>query len=96
MTDDELKRLLRENLEISRENFKILKKMNRARVFGRVFWAIKWVLIIGFSYGAYVYIEPYFKNLLGTFSNLTSEVNEIKKAADAPLDFLKKIPGFGN
>lgn len=94
MTDEELKRLLRENLEISRENFKILKKMNRARVFGNVFWVVKWVLIIGFSYGAYVYIEPYFKNLLGTFSNLTSEVNEIKKITDTPIDFLKKIPGL--
>ena len=92
--DEELKSLLKENLEISRENLKILKKMNRARIFGSVFWAIKWIVIIGLSYGAYVYIEPYFKSLLGTVSNLTSEVNEIKKITDTPLNFLKNIPGF--
>ena len=94
--DEELKSLLKENLEISRENLKILKKMNRARIFGSVFWVIKWVVIIGLSYGAYVYIEPYFRSFLGIVGSLTSEVNEIKKITDTPMDFLKKIPSFGN
>lgn len=92
--DDELKSLLKENLEISRENLKILRKMNRARVFGGVFWVVKWIVIIGLSYGAYVYIEPYFRGFLGTIGGLTSGINEIKKTTDAPMDFFKNIPKF--
>jgi hypothetical protein len=83
MLDEELKELLRENLETSQESLKILKKINRGRVFGNILWALKWIIIIGLSFGLYLYIEPYIKGLIDTINNLTGGVGGIKN-----------IPGF--
>jgi uncharacterized membrane protein len=68
---DDLKKLLEENLQVSRESLSILKKIQRARTFGMVFKVIKWVIIIGLSIGLYYYIEPYVKNYIDIFENLS-------------------------
>lgn len=65
MADDELKQLLKRNIEASEESLKILKKINRARVFGNIYTFFKWLIIIGISVGAYYYIEPYIGQLTG-------------------------------
>ena len=41
MADEELKVLLRENIEVSKESLKILKKINRGRIFGNVCMTLK-------------------------------------------------------
>ena len=96
MPDEELKVLLRENIEVSKESLKILKKINRARIFGNVFTALKWTLIIGISLGAYYYIEPFLSKYLDFMKGLTSGVENIGKisnnvnSATSP-DLLKKL-----
>ena len=99
MADEELKVLLRENIEVSKENLKILKKINRARIFGNIFSALKWTLIIGISLGAYYYIEPFFSKYLETIKDLTSGVENVGQisnnvnSATSP-DLLKKLQGL--
>ena len=51
MLEEELKVLLRENIEVSKESPKILKKINRGRIFGNVFTTLKWTLVIAFLSG---------------------------------------------
>ncbi|MBI4692310.1 MAG: hypothetical protein HY773_02645 [Candidatus Terrybacteria bacterium] len=70
MPDEELKQLLKKNLEISEESLRILKKMNRAAVIGRILRFFKWMIIIGISVGAFYYIEPYIGQLADLLKQL--------------------------
>ena len=96
MPDEELKVLLRENIELSKESLKILKKINRGRIFGSIFSALKWTLIIGISFGTFYYIEPFFSQYLDTIKGLTSgvenmgEISDNANSATSP-DLLKKL-----
>lgn len=96
MADEELKILLRENIEVSKESLKILKKINRGRIFGNIFSALKWMLIVGVSFGTFYYINPYLTKYLDLIVGLTSGVEDVGKisnninSAVSP-DLLKKI-----
>jgi len=95
--DEYEKELMRKNLEVSQESLKILKKMNRARLVGRVFHALKWLVIIGISLGSYYYIEPYLRPIINTFSGAASGVERVGPTGEAinpnslPPDLLDKL-----
>lgn len=63
MVDEGIKQLLRENLEVSQESLKILKKINRDRILSNIFNIVKWAIIIGVSVGAYYYFQPYLEQM---------------------------------
>lgn len=95
MNESEIKKLLRENLELSQENNRLLRKMNRARIFGTVFWALKWVVIIGLSYGAYVYIQPYIESVLSLTESISGGVNKINNVDESlPINLIEKFKNF--
>lgn len=54
---------MRENLEVSQESLKILKKINRDRILSNIFNIVKWAIIIGVSVGAYYYFQPYLEQM---------------------------------
>lgn len=64
MADEEIKQLLLKNLETSQESLKILKKINRGRIVGNFFSFLKWLIIIGASFGIYYYFQPYMNQAL--------------------------------
>lgn len=70
--DEELKNLLKRNLEASEESLRILKKLNRARIADNIYWIVKWVVIIGLSFGAYYYIEPFIKKYMDLVGSISS------------------------
>lgn len=101
MIDPELKELLQKNLEASEESLGILKKMRRAQFYGGVVTFIKWALIIGISYGAYVYIEPYLNKMLDMYTQINETVSGVQKAGNSinsvtasSTDILKKLEGL--
>ena len=59
--NSEEKELLERTLKISEENNKILKSMRRVGRLGVAFKIFYWLVIIGFGFGAYYFIEPYVK-----------------------------------
>ncbi len=74
------KNLLEETAKVTQENNKILHKMERALWFSRFFTFIKVVLILGFTLGAYYYIQPYidtFLNIYGSFGDSLQNINSI-------------------
>ncbi len=87
--DKQLKDLLKKNIEVSEESLSILKKMHRAAVTARVFWVLKWLIIIGASIGAYYYLEPYLQNFIKTLNSINTGLGEIKQTTDN--NFLEKI-----
>jgi len=61
--DEEVKNLLKENLEISKKNLKILEEINRARKIGFILKTVYWTVIILVGIAAYYYVQPYFASL---------------------------------
>jgi len=70
MDDEQIKKLLKQNLAISKESLKILKKMHRTQVLGRLFKIIYWAIIIGGIFGAYYYLQPFVSNFIETWQSV--------------------------
>ncbi|PIR69648.1 MAG: hypothetical protein COU47_01955 [Candidatus Niyogibacteria bacterium CG10_big_fil_rev_8_21_14_0_10_46_36] len=80
MDDKELKKLLEENLKVSRESLKILKALNRARLWGRFFFFVKWGLVIALLVIGFIKVQPYleaFSSNVARLSELLSQFNAI-------------------
>ncbi len=68
--DPEDKKIIRENLEIARENRKVLKKMRRGQFLGNIVRIFYWIIIIGASFGAYYFLQPYIDKIKDLFSQI--------------------------
>lgn len=65
--DPEMRRLLQNIAANTEENNELLKKMHRAMVWGRIFKAIYWLLILAFAIGSFYLIQPYIQAAAGFF-----------------------------
>ena len=81
--DEELKELLEENLEVSKENNEILSKIWSDVKWKRITKFIYWLIIIGLALGAYYYVQPIiegFSQGYGSVGNgISSLVENIKR-----------------
>ncbi|GIW67256.1 MAG: hypothetical protein KatS3mg096_124 [Candidatus Parcubacteria bacterium] len=71
--DEEIKQLLKENLEVSKESLRILKSINRARKISFFFRILYWLVIVLIIYYSYQLVQPYlssFKQSLEILKNL--------------------------
>ena len=73
------KNLLEETAEMTQENNRILRKMERALWFSRLFSFVKIVFILGVTLGAYYYIQPYIETILGIYGNGVLDSSSIEK-----------------
>lgn len=92
MTPEE-KELLRETAELTKENHKILKSMQRNARIASFFRAIYWIFIIGSAVGAYYFIQPYIEALGSSYSSLKdnlSNISELTTKLPALPDWLNK------
>jgi hypothetical protein len=71
--DPETKQLLKENVELSRSNNEMLKKVVRYQKWNQIYRAVYWGIIIFSSVGAYYFIQPYLSGLL----NVSGDVSNI-------------------
>ncbi len=103
--DSEDKQIIRENLEITQENNKMLRKMRRSLWIGNVTRILYWVIIIGASLGAYYYLQPYIDSAKETLGQIQSGVGAVSdgvttttqtttNAIESVLDFGKNILPF--
>jgi len=94
---EQIKKLLKRNLEVSEESFKILKKMHKAQVWGRIMRISKWVLILSLAFGTYYYIQPYMENFWGTVNEIVHSISSLREASqsvkDLPPDVFGEIKG---
>jgi hypothetical protein len=75
--DQEVKNLLEENIRISKENNVLLLKIRSTQRWAQIIRIFYWVAIIGVSYGAFYFIQPYLGNLLNIYTGGVSGVNNI-------------------
>lgn len=73
--DTDTKALLEESIELSRENNKILKKMQRTLFWGRVFKIAYWMVIIGSMVGAYYFLQPFFDKIIALYNGVIKTFN---------------------
>ena len=62
---DDIKDLLKKNLEVSERTLQLVEKMHRAALWARFFSLVKWAIIIGASVWGYLALQPYLEKLLG-------------------------------
>jgi hypothetical protein len=72
------KELLEKTYELAKENNHILRGMKRSGRWSAIFRIFYWILIIGASLGAYVYVQPYINPLLNTYKNIQGEIGNVK------------------
>ena len=77
-------------LEIVEDNNKILRGMRRSNRLSNIFRAFYWFLIIGVSIGAFYFIQPYIDAITGTYSDLQSNLNNVKSVTSNIQDLIKK------
>lgn len=76
MEKEELKTLIEANLELSKENNKLLRKIRGIQKRGALLTYARWFLVIAVAFGAYYYIQPYlakvtqFYNSIPNFGNI--------------------------
>ncbi|MFA7191696.1 MAG: hypothetical protein WC089_00130 [Candidatus Paceibacterota bacterium] len=68
MEDPQIKKLLEENLELAKENNELLKKVRNTQKLAQIYRIVYWVVIIGASYGAYYFVQPYIGGILDVYS----------------------------
>ena len=77
MDEDELRKLLRQNLEVSRETLSYVKSVHRSFVWRRFFGLIKWGLIIGFTIFGFMQLQPYLDSLSKILETISGAVSEL-------------------
>jgi len=87
------RKLLEDLNELVRENNKLLKKMHRASVWGRIFRLVYWVIIIGVMLGTYYYLQPFVDGLLTAYQTLISGVESIQDVGSSLPDLRSVLPG---
>ena len=88
MTPEE-KALLESTHELAEENNKILLSMRRSNRISMAMRITYWVLIIGFSFGAYYLIQPYITMLGGAYGLNPNTLNSAQDSANSLRDLLK-------
>ena len=66
--DSEIKELLKANLELSKENNEMLRKVRRVQKRAYAAKIAYWVIVLLLTLGAYYYIQPYIQKVTD-FSN---------------------------
>lgn len=72
--DEEIKNLLKENLEISKESLKILKEFKREKQIAFIFKVIYWMIILILLVNLYNFLKPY----IDKFQNLWQVIEKIQ------------------
>lgn len=68
--DEEIKKLLEENLIYSKENYKYAKSIKRMLMFDQVMSVVKIVLVVVPLIWGVLYLAPYLKQVTGMYSEL--------------------------
>ena len=100
---DQLKtstQLMQENLELARENNKILKGMRRSQRFGLIFKVVFWLVILGAPVLLYYYFfAPYIEQILGIYTEIqggaeaVQNINAITPRSFPGSEFIDNILG---
>lgn len=88
MDEDMLEDLVKENIRLTRENNKLLKKIRRGNIFGTLFRIVLFLTIIGVPFFIYrYYVEDYVTEVKDAYSELREDITNLKKTIPDRLSF---------
>lgn len=93
MTPDE-KSLLERTAALAAENNSILRSMRRASRWDMAFRIIYWVIVLGLSYSAYVFVQPYINTLMSSLGQLQSGIQDLQGAGQSATQLNDKLKAF--
>ncbi len=83
--DPQDRRILLQTLELAQENNRILRQMRRLSRWGTFVRIVYWFVLIGISFGAYYFLQPYIDGAKATYTSIQSDVGNLKTLRDALL-----------
>lgn len=100
--DKDLKEILEENLSVSYQNYRLLKKISRALFWSRFYGFLKFAFIIALLIMGLFYVKPWIEKFIPFYQGVSgnqnlNNINEILKNIDPKnlpnvLEFLKNLP----
>jgi len=72
------RQMLRETLELARENNEYLKKMRRTMLMGSVMKFVYWIVILGAAVGAFYFVKPYIDLIQGLGGGIGNAAGNVK------------------
>ena len=96
--NEEFKKLMEENLELSKDSNKMLHKLRGAQKKEQLFRGIYWLIIIAIAVGGFVYIKPWLAKIETMYSEFGKSFSDIKNignsfpSADKFKDFFNPNP----
>lgn len=88
--------LLADILANTRENNKILTKMQRNARWATTFQVVRWTVVILIALGAYYYVQPYVDRIIATYRNVTGTVSSMNDKATTINAGLKSVNDIVN
>ena len=70
--DPEMRIMVRDLLELTKENNAMLHKMHRGLFWGRVFSLFYWLIVAGGFVASYYYLEPYINSAISTYEKVST------------------------
>jgi len=88
---EENQRLLKKNLDISRENQKKIIKIQK-HIRRTMWWKIMyWILIIGITAGAFYYVQPYFNSVVKSYNELRERLDYTAEVIENPTGIFREV-----
>lgn len=81
--DEETKKMMRENLRLSRENNEMLSKLFSAHKRTRFWNTVRVLLTIAALFVGYYLLIPYMERISETYQNTVEGIEKIQEAKDA-------------
>jgi len=73
--DEESKKLLKEEVELNKENNQLLNKLVSYQRWTRWLNISKWVIVVGATLGAIYYIQPLIDRLWNTYAEIVGTIS---------------------
>ncbi len=84
----EEKSLLERTYKMAEENNEILRSIRNSTRWSNAFKIIYWTVILGFSFGAYYFIQPYLDTLMGISGQVKDSVNGVNSVTSTIRDLI--------
>lgn len=91
LVDYDIKAYLDHIKELSEENNKILKSIRRSNRIGGFFRFVYYVVIIGISIGAYVYLQPYLNSVMQMTQEIQNTNSKIQSTQNSFENGIKNL-----
>lgn len=77
MTPEE-RELLTQSIKLAEENNKMLRGLRRRARISSFLRIVYWMIILGITFGAYYFIEPYVNSMVKSYNDIKSNVENVK------------------